>query len=250
VAIARRVERTYRVRFDEAGPDGDLRASGFLRYAQDLAWLHSEGAGFGRDWYRERGLTWLVRGIELDLLGDVGYGSELDVSTEVIGFRRVWARRRTEFDPRGGERTIAVAATDWVLLSDGGRLVRPPAEILDAFGATADFSPMRLKLPEPPEDATTTGINVRHSDLDPLAHVNNATYLDYIDDIFLAATGEARLPLPRRYRAEFVAPAEPGARLVARTWAAGDAWWFALDADDRPSLRASLEVSPASWVGG
>ena len=30
-------ETTYRVRFDEAGPDGILRTSGLMRFAQDLA---------------------------------------------------------------------------------------------------------------------------------------------------------------------------------------------------------------------
>ena len=56
---------SYRVRFDEAGPDGRLRTSGFMRYAQDLAWQHSADLGFGRAWYAERGLTWLVRAAEL-----------------------------------------------------------------------------------------------------------------------------------------------------------------------------------------
>ena len=51
-------ESTYRVRFDEAGPDGLLRASGLLRYAQDVAWMHSEALGFDRAWYRERDLAW------------------------------------------------------------------------------------------------------------------------------------------------------------------------------------------------
>ena len=50
-------EARYRVRFDEAGPDGHLRTSGLMRYAQDVAWQHSAALGFGRDWYLERGLT-------------------------------------------------------------------------------------------------------------------------------------------------------------------------------------------------
>ena len=36
MTFATRLERGYRVRFDEAGPDGTLRSSGYLRYAQDL----------------------------------------------------------------------------------------------------------------------------------------------------------------------------------------------------------------------
>jgi len=70
-----RIERGYRVRFDEAGPDGNLRTGGYLRFAQDLAWIHSQSAGFDRAWYDERGLFWLVRGVELDVLDHVRFGS-------------------------------------------------------------------------------------------------------------------------------------------------------------------------------
>ena len=43
----------FRVRFDEAGPDGLLRTSAVLRYAQDLAWFHSSARGYTRSWYAE-----------------------------------------------------------------------------------------------------------------------------------------------------------------------------------------------------
>jgi len=49
-----RYEAAYRVRFDEAGPDGRLRTSGLLRYTQDLAARHSEALGYDRAWYRAR----------------------------------------------------------------------------------------------------------------------------------------------------------------------------------------------------
>ena len=41
----------FRVRFDEAGPDGHVRTSTLLRYAQDLAAFHSAERGFDRDHY-------------------------------------------------------------------------------------------------------------------------------------------------------------------------------------------------------
>ena len=55
----------YRVRFDEGGPDGLIRTSVLLRYTQDLAGYHSSSRGFGRSWYAERGITWLVRAAEV-----------------------------------------------------------------------------------------------------------------------------------------------------------------------------------------
>ena len=63
-------------------PTGRLRPSGYLRYAQDMAWRHSESAGFGRDWYAERSLTWLVRNVSLHLVAAVTYGEQITLTTE------------------------------------------------------------------------------------------------------------------------------------------------------------------------
>ena len=249
-----RIERSYRVRFDEAGPDGNLRSGGYLRFAQDLAWIHSESAGFGREWYGERGLFWLVRGVELEVLDAVEYGTELVVSTEVTGFRRVMARRRSEFRRPESERTIAFALTDWVLLNDAGRPVRPPTDIPEVFGSASDFTPLRVELGALADDATERSFHVRRSEADPMAHVNNAGYLDYLDEQYLTvfdAPMDAPLPLPRRYRAEFVGSAVPGATLVGRSWQGETAWCYRLaDDEGREMFRALLEVDPASWVGG
>ena len=94
-------EAAYRVRFDEAGPDGRLRTSGLLRYTQDLAAQHSEALGYDRAWYAARGLTWLVRAAEIEVLRAIPYGVHLLGTTRVVGFRRVWSRRESAFSLDG-----------------------------------------------------------------------------------------------------------------------------------------------------
>ena len=256
--VDQRLERIYRVRFDEAGPDGMLRSSGYLRFAQDLAWIHSESAGFGRVWYGERGLFWLVRGVELDVLEPIEYGSEIVVTTQVIGFRRVIARRKSEFRRPGTERPIAEALTDWVLLNDAGRPVRPPDEILKAFvGQPNAFSPIRVpeaERPQRPASAVVRTFGVRRSEADPMAHVNNAGYIDYLDEQYLAvidAPIPTELPAPRRYRAEFVGEARPGSRLAGQSWQGTTEWCYRLEGDgDTELFRATVETDPARWIGG
>ena len=61
-------EATYRVRFDEAGPDGPLRTSGLLALRPGRGLAPLDALGFDRDWYAERELTWLVRAAELAIL--------------------------------------------------------------------------------------------------------------------------------------------------------------------------------------
>ena len=211
----------YRVRFDECGPDGVARTSTLLRYAQDVAWIHSERLGFDRDWYTARGLAWVVRTVELVLLLPVTLNATVAVSTRVVGVRRVWARRRTEI--RLPDNSLAMwGHTDWVIIDARGLPVRIPSEISTATDMPADgFEPGRVRLPAPPPDAAVTRVDVRPQDLDPMAHVNNAAYVDYLEDALLAAGGDAAdvVARPARtIRIEYLLPAPPRATLTAAVW--------------------------------
>jgi acyl-CoA thioesterase FadM len=218
-------EAAYRVRFDEAGPDGLLRPSGVVRYLQDLAWQHSEAAGYDRAWYRARGLIWVVRAVDLTLVGGVAYGETARASTEVTGWRRVWARRESEVRRADGG-LIARASIDWVLLGESGRPTRVPPDIEAFADPGATFAPLRLDLPAVPAGSAVHRVRVRPQDLDPMGHVNNATYLDYVDEALAAVGGPAAFTgaAPRRVRLVYLGPALPGSELVCACWPLADGW--------------------------
>jgi acyl-CoA thioesterase FadM len=249
------IEVPYRFRFDECGPDGLARTSALLRDAQDVAWIHSERLGFGREWYAERGLAWVVRAAELAVLAPVPLGKTLTFSTAVTGFRRVWVRRRTE--ARLADGTLALwGHTDWVILDARGLPGRVPAEFLTAFGVSPrTFEPGRVPLPPAPDDAVVHRALVRPQDLDPMGHVNNAAYLDYLEEA-LHAAGPAAASLttavPRRVRLEYLAAASPGASLIAAAWPldpCGWAWRLA-DADGRELARGTAAPDGVGASGG
>ena len=212
--VDQRIERTYRVRFDEAGPDGNLRSGGYLRFAQDLAWIHSESAGFGREWYGERGLFWLVRGVELEIL-------EATWSTAPS-----WSCRRRSSatggsSPAAGARSAASAPS-------GSSRLRSPIGCCSTTPVArcarrrrsprrsarlGDFTPMRVRPGAAPDDANTRNFVVRRSETDPMAHVNNAGYVDYLDEQYLGLYERAdrspaavATPLPGRV---LLAPQRP-----------------------------------------
>ncbi|HEY5434735.1 MAG TPA: acyl-ACP thioesterase domain-containing protein [Candidatus Limnocylindrales bacterium] len=224
----------YRLRFDECGPDGIARTSALLRYAQDVAWIHSERLGFGREWYAARGLAWVVRAAELAILVPIPLGTTLVVATAVTGFRRVWARRRTEVRLEDGTHA-AWGHSDWVIIDHRGMPGRVPPEFTARFGVMpGTFEPVRVTLPPSPADAVVLRTSVRSQDLDPMGHVNNAAYLDYLEEALLAAGEPGRRLLaavPRRVRLEYAAAAAPGAALTGTAWPEGDA------ADDRWAWR-------------
>lgn len=215
----------YRVRFDEAGPDGSMRASSLLRYAQDIAWRHSERTGFDRAWYGERGLGWVVRGVALELGVSVPMGHTLRLSTAVIGHRRIWARRLCECRLSSGELAARVT-TDWVLIDERGRIVRIP----EAFGLAfpnpeLDAEILRVpKVDGPP--VAELPLAVRGRDLDPFDHVNNAVYLDWLWEARDAAGPEWTATTPRTLRIEYLASAGRG-----------------------DAVTVALHGTPASWTG-
>ncbi|HYO44508.1 MAG TPA: acyl-ACP thioesterase domain-containing protein [Candidatus Limnocylindrales bacterium] len=247
--VVRGVSVAYRVRFDECAPDGLVRSSALLRYAQDVAWVHSERMGFDRAWYADRDLAWVVRAAELAILEPVALGQTLEVSTAVIGFRKVWARRRTE--GRLGDGRLALwGHTDWVMTDVvRGAPGRVPPEFPGAFDVPpGPFDPGRVPLPPSPDGAVRHRSSVRPQDLDPMGHVNNAAYLDYLEEA-LHAVGAIALPAiagtPRRVRIEYLAPASPGAGILGEAWQEAqddrDGWaWRLTDDEGRELARARV----------
>ena len=257
----RRSSATYRVRFDEAGPDGIARASAYLRYAQDLAWLHSERRGFGRPWYQERNLAWVVRAVDLWIVAALPTGTPIIATTEVIGGRRVMARRRCDLRGEADGTPIATVLTDWVMTTTAGVPTRVPDAFPIAFGVPlGSFEPTRVDPGPAPADAVGRSFRVRLHELDPMGHVNNAVYLDWLDEAIDLIAPEAIRTVPRRYLLEYRTPAAPGAELEGRAWAGSPGpeaglepgqerglsrrWSYRLeDADGRLSLGGRLELA-------
>jgi len=235
----------YRVRFDECTPDGLIRTSVLLRYTQDLAGYHSSIRGFGRDWYAERGINWLVRAAEVAVLAPIPVGADLVGTTEVVGWRRVWARRRTEFVDTNAK-LVAWVHIDWVLLDRRGAPTRIPPEFDAAFGAPpARFGLARVDLGEVPDEAVHGHMRVRPQELDPMDHVNNAIYADWLDEAVMAADDPAAVrAVPRLARLEYASAAEPGASVASSVWRDSRGRWSCRisDAADMDLLRARLET--------
>lgn len=219
MVVPRRFEAEYRVRFDEADAGGSLRPSGFLRFAQDVAWQHSEAAGFGRDWYAERAMHWLVRDVDLQVLAPVAYGDRLVLRTEVVGWRHVWARRRAAV-LRGAE-VVGVVETDWVLLRTDGRPARLPPEMTAFLASGQAFTRRRLELGPPHAHAVRMPATVRVSDVDPMGHLNNAAYLDLVDEAAASLATDRHGP-QRNYRVSYLLPAPAGANVDVSCWSRDD----------------------------
>lgn len=227
---------SYRVRFDEAGPDGFARISTLLRYAQDAAWRHSDDLGFNRDWYRDRGVGWVVRAVELELHAPIRMGHTLRVSTAVVGHRRIWARRLGEGVLADGTLASRIT-TDWVLLDGRNRIVRIP----DDFGVVfvnpeVDSEITRVAQPAG-EPVSSLTLRVHPRDLDPLDHVNNAVYVDWLEEALETAGWKpAARAMPETWRLEYLASAGAGDEVTVDLHGEAAAWQARIRRSDGAEL--------------
>lgn len=232
-----RIVRRYHVRFEESTPGETMRTAIYLAWAADIAWQHSTLLGFGRDWYTARGVFWVVRAIRLDVLRPARTYDDIYVSTQVVGYRRIAARRHSEVRDAAGE-LLARLAIDWVLTNARGAPTRVPEEMLGFLAdRSTTFEFLKVALPEPPAEAVERRFHVRRRDLDPLDHVNNSVYIDYLEEA-LEGVGEGSLleATPRRYEIDFVASAERHDTVVGAAWPLDGGWAYRLRRDDGTEL--------------
>lgn len=237
-------ERLFRVRHYECDAYGHLNHTQYLRYMQEAAIDASAAAGYDLTRYEALGCYWLVRDTDIEYLRPLRYGDTVRVQTWVVDFGRVRSRRAYEFhlhlsippSPHPGESLlVARAQTDWAFLEQAsGRPAVIPPELKAAFfpEGTPEPVPGRDRFPaQPPQPAGVVKVRrrVEWRDIDPAQHVNNATYMAYMEDAGVQAALSFGWPVARmvtdgfaivahRYRIEYRQPAVLDDELEVATW--------------------------------
>lgn len=200
---------TFRVRHYECDAYGHLNNANYARYMEDAAFEASASVGYDKQRYEGMGYLWLAHETELEYLQPVVYGDTIEVKTWVGDFRRVRSRRFYEFRKAGHDELVARAATDWVFIEKATE--RPaivPPEMIAAFApdGVVEIAAPRKKFPAPPpppDGVFTLRRRVEWRDIDTAQHVNNATYLNYIEDAGIQVSKFYGWPVARSIAANF-----------------------------------------------
>jgi acyl-CoA thioester hydrolase len=189
-------KRAFRVRAYECDAYGHVNNANYLRYMQEAAAEASAAVGWDETRLRASGHLWFIRETDIEYLLPMKYGDTCDITTWVGDFRRVRSVRCYELHNQRGE-LVARASTDWVYidLASGQPASVPPNMIADfapaSLAAPADLtdtlqmSTQRRKFPPapaPPPGMYTQKRTVEWRDVDAAGHVNNATYLNYMEE--------------------------------------------------------------------
>lgn len=190
----------FKVRHYECDAYGHLNNANYLRYMEEAAFEASASVGYPKERYEGMGFLWLARETEVEYLLPVLYGDMLHVTTYVGDFRRVRSRRFYEI--RRGDELVARANTDWVYIDAAtGAPAAVPQAMIEAFSPEgAEEAAKREKFPAPPApppNVFTLRRRVEWRDIDTAQHVNNAAYVNYIEDAGMQVSTHFGWPLTR-----------------------------------------------------
>jgi acyl-CoA thioester hydrolase len=229
--------RIFRVRHYECDAYGHLNHANYLRYMQETAFDVSAAVGYDMARYEELGTLWLIHETDIEYLRPLVYGDSVEVRTWVLDCQRVRSRRVYEFYHTVTGELTAKAVTDWAYLDRQTRRPCPiPPELSAALlgDAPPDGVPPRQRFPSappPPPGVFRVRRRVEWRDVDPMGHVNNATYLSYAEDCGIQVarsygwpvkrmTAEGFGIVARRHQIEYRAPAMFDDEIEVATWIA------------------------------
>lgn len=179
---------TVRIPSYLCGPDDQVGLDGVASLLQEAAWQHARRLGFAFT-EEEAPLFWVLHRIRVRFYRKPRWNDMVNLTTWPSGMERLYALREFHIDDHGGARLVDVSSA-WIILDAVRRRpVRPQNHL-----PTDRIHPQRLldlptvKLPGiPPEEVKlpngqTPWNLVRPSDTDRNRHVNNARYVQWMQD--------------------------------------------------------------------
>lgn len=164
-------------------PDGKISLSSIGDLFQEVAWKHADSADFGRN-LQESKQMWVLSRLEIKVERFPVWGESLRLFTGGRGSDKLFAFR--EFLIWDSQETVLVRGmSSWLLLhTESKRIQKPeavlPPEIFDPTKKPA-WQPAKIAVLGLPIAAEE--LIVRFSDLDLNFHVNNTSYIRWVENM-------------------------------------------------------------------
>jgi acyl-ACP thioesterase len=215
----------------DCAPRGRIRLDALARWAQDVAYADAVDAELA-----DRA-AWVVRRTRMQVSRFPRFGELYTLATFCSGLGRMWAERRTSI-AGGGEHAGQVEVVSlWVHLDPHtGRPTRLTEEEIEMWGqSTAGRSvTARLRHPAPEDVEDSFAWQFRGTELDLAGHVNNAAYLQPIEEELIRGGDLDSIDVEIEYRS----PAQPGEMRVLRN---GARRWIV---NSEGETHASIIIAP------
>ncbi len=238
-------ERELRIGSEHVDCFRRLRASTLFALLQSVSVRHTEELGMGRAKTLDRGLLWVVARQYLRIERMPVYDETVTLRTWPGETMRVLFPRYYELLGHDGTALVRGSAV-WSLMDSRTRTLAFPDEHgIDIPGVETGRelpSITRLKLTELSKHATFA---VQYSYVDINGHMNNARYLDLVEDLLPAAKHGKLL---REVRAEYSAEARLG-DVLSVGWGKENDIYYVNGTAEQPCFRMNLRYEDGQGEG-
>ncbi|RIW12919.1 acyl-ACP thioesterase [Algoriphagus lacus] len=196
--------REFEVGSFQVHPNGRISLTSLADLLQEIAWRHADSGDFGRNLLDTQQM-WVLSRLEISVFEFAKWGDKIRLFTGGRGAEKLFAFREFMVWDQD-QKVLARAMSSWLLLNSETKRIQRPEQVLPAklFDPTKkpDWQPEKLRITG--EWKGKEEIQVRHSDLDLYNHVNNTSYIRWVEN-FLADLGIFPTQLSINYLAESLA---------------------------------------------
>ena len=217
----------------DCAPTGRVRLDALARFVQDIAYADADDVGLSR------ATAWVVRRTRMRVARFPRFGEHLELATFCSGLGRMWAERRTSIAGDGAGEVEVVSL--WVHLDPvRGRPTPLTEQELAVWGESAASRKVTARLRHPAPEKPDDGFpwSFRHTECDLAGHINNAAYLQPLEEELIQGEDLESIDVEIEYRS----PAQAGDQLVLRQ---GAHRWITSPGGE---THASLIVNPLQEV--
>lgn len=215
-------KETYFLRTCDCDFQGTWRPGAILTAMQEVAGMHSEKLGCGRNALLKNRIVWVLSRCEVRMDRYPRIGDAVTVETMASPNRRWFFPRYYWFRDEEG-REVGCAATLWVLLNIDDRKMVPPGDVAATIPDTAGM-PTPMGLPGTVEEVAGEEIiqdrTPHYFDLDVNQHVNNTRYADWACDAL--GVDVMREYCLKTLLINYAAEVRPDQEMTLHVWRAGD----------------------------
>ncbi|MEM6726487.1 MAG: acyl-ACP thioesterase domain-containing protein [Bacteroidota bacterium] len=176
----------YRVMAHHTGEQQRCRLKACLDFAQDAAGDHAAHLGVGYEDLRQQKAFWALSRMAVRVERIPVWNDRVYVETWPSAYDRIFAYRVIHLKNQDNE-TLMVINTAWLVMHLEKRRflsVKPFVEKLPTLGDRGLELPTVDKLKGSEEARTSSNYSPVYSDLDSNLHVNNTSYIGWIDDAY------------------------------------------------------------------
>ncbi|MGY6521973.1 MAG: acyl-[acyl-carrier-protein] thioesterase [Mongoliitalea sp.] len=175
-------EKDFEVLSFQIDPQGKLRWACLADMMQEVAWRHADSRDFGQNLF-DLGYMWVMSRFEIKVDSLPSWGEKITVKTAGRGIDKLFALREFQVVNAAGN-VLATAMSAWLLLDIQSKRPQRPDRVLpsELFAMVNDSSLTPAKVVTLPNMMDAGVIQVRYSDLDMNNHVNNVSYIRWVED--------------------------------------------------------------------